>query len=53
MKKTVPARIPENFFFPCVFWRNLSQECVFGDVAGIPVEWERMYTTGIPVAFLK
>jgi hypothetical protein len=25
-QKTVPARIPEDFFFSCVFRRNFSQE---------------------------
>jgi hypothetical protein len=29
-KKTVPARIPEDFFFSCVFRRNFSQERGFG-----------------------
>jgi len=29
-------RIPEDFF-SCVFLRNFSEECGFGEVAGIPV----------------
>ena len=36
-QKNIPARIPEDFFFSCVFWRNFSQERGFGEVAGIPV----------------
>ncbi len=28
--KTVKKRIPEDFFFSCVFRRNFSQECGFG-----------------------
>ena len=36
-KKNVPARIPEDSFFPCVFRRNFSQERGFGEVAGVPV----------------
>jgi hypothetical protein len=35
VQKTVPDKIPEDFFFSCVFWRNFSQECVFGGVTGI------------------
>jgi hypothetical protein len=35
--KAVPARIPEDFFFSCVFRRNFSQERGFGEVAGVPV----------------
>jgi len=36
-QKTVSARIPEDFFFSCIFRRNFSQERGFGEVAGIPV----------------
>jgi hypothetical protein len=36
-QKTVPDRIPEDFFFSFVFQRNFSQERGFGGVAGIPV----------------
>ncbi len=36
-QKTVPARIPEDFFFSCVSGGILSQERGFGEVAGIPV----------------
>jgi len=36
-QKTVPARIPEDFFFSCVFRSIFSQERGFGEVAGIPV----------------
>ena len=35
--KTVPDRIPEDFYFSCVFWWNFSLEHGFGGVAGIPV----------------
>ena len=38
-KKNVPARIPEDFFFSCVFWRDFLQKRVFGEVPGIPVVW--------------
>ena len=36
-QKTVPDRIPEDFFFSSIFQRNFSQERGFGGVAGIPV----------------
>ena len=36
-EKNVPARIPEDSFFSCVFQRIISQERGFGEVAGIPV----------------
>ena len=36
-QKSVPDRIPENFFFSCVFLRIFSEERGFGEVAGIPV----------------
>jgi hypothetical protein len=45
-------RIPEDFFFSCVFRRNFSQECGFGGVAGIPVfgHCHRIFLqAGIPV----
>ena len=38
-EKNVPARIPNDFFYSCVFWRIFLQERVFGEVAGIPVVW--------------
>ena len=50
--KTVPDRIPEVFFFSCVFQRNFSQERGFGGVAGIPVFFFRFYRflfAGIPL----
>ena len=33
-EKNVPARIPEDYFFPCVFRSNFSQKRGFGEVAG-------------------
>jgi hypothetical protein len=34
---TEKNRIPEDFFFSCVFQRNFSQERGFGEVPGISV----------------
>jgi hypothetical protein len=50
-KKNVPARIPEDSFFSCVFRRNFSQELGFGEVAGIPVFFSlsQEFFAGIPV----
>ena len=50
-EKNVPARIPEDSLFPCVFQRNFSQERVFGEVAGIPVFFllSQDFFAGIPV----
>jgi len=33
--RTVPERIPEDFFFILRFPEDFSQECVFGGVTGI------------------
>jgi hypothetical protein len=50
-EKNVPARIPEDSFFSCVFRRNFSQELGFGEVAGIPVFFSlsQEFFAGIPV----
>ena len=50
-KKNVPARIPEDSFFPCVFRSNFSQERSFGEVAGIPFfpPLSQEFFAGIPV----
>jgi hypothetical protein len=49
-KKTVPDRIPEDFFFSCVFRRKFSQERGFGGIAGIPVLFSLLqeFFAGIP-----
>ncbi len=50
VQKSVPDRIPEDFFFSCVFRRNFSQERGFGEVAGIPVfSILQEFFAGIPV----
>ena len=50
-EKNVPARIPEDSFFSCVFQRIFSQERGFGEVAGIPVFFSlsQDFFAGIPV----
>jgi hypothetical protein len=62
-KKTVPARIPEDFFFSCVIQRNFSQERGFGGglrnscflplsqdfLAGIPAGQEFLHLQQIPL----
>jgi hypothetical protein len=61
-KKPVPARIPEDFFFSCIFWRNFSQERGLGGglrnscflllsqviFAGIPAGQEFLHLQRIP-----
>jgi len=38
-KKTFLPGFLRISFFSCVLRRNFAQECVFGEVAGIPVVW--------------
>jgi len=50
VQKTVPDRIPEDFFFFRVFRKNFSQERGFGEIAGIPFfSILQEFFAGIPV----